>query len=128
MNNLRYSLLYLLPLLLYASLIIYLSSLSNIPTIRGIITQEPVPKGSWTGDEIEHIIEYSILSLLFYRSLKPTKYHNQAFTATIIFAIIFGLFDEIHQHFIPLRTFSILDLLWDFIGGLTIRITSKLIL
>lgn len=126
MNTTKYALLYILPLLLYASFIIYLSSISNIPTIRGIITQEPVPKGLWTGDEIEHIIEYSILSLLFYRSLKPTKYYNQAVTATIIFAVIFGLFDEIHQHFVPLRTFSILDLLWDFIGGLTIRITSKL--
>ncbi len=124
----KYFLIYLLPLILYASFIIYLSSISNIPTIRGLITQEPVPKGSWTGDEITHIIEYSILSLLFYRAIKPTQYQHQAFIITIIFSLIFGLFDEIHQHFVPLRTFSTLDLIWDFLGGLTTRITAKMLL
>lgn len=125
--NKRYFIFYLLPVILYASFIISLSSISNIPTIRGVITHQPVPKGAWTGDEIEHIIEYSILAFLFYRALQPTKFKDRAHLATIIFIVIFGFLDEVHQYFVPLRTFSILDFFYDTVAGFTTRITAKLL-
>ena len=106
---------------------IYLSSLSDMPTIRGIVTQESVPKGAWTGDDIEHIIEYSILAFLFYRAFVQTKYQKSAVVATVLFCVAFGLFDELHQFFVPLRTLSLRDLFWDLVGGSTVRFSSLLL-
>lgn len=126
MKIIVYILFYILPLVLYSGFIIYLSSLSDIPTIRSAFTKEPISKDAWTGDELEHIFEYGLLAFLFNRSILPTRFKNKAFLLTIIFIVLFGLFDEIHQYFVPKRSFSIIDLVWDFIGGLTTRITSRL--
>ncbi|PIN77019.1 hypothetical protein COV16_07460 [Candidatus Woesearchaeota archaeon CG10_big_fil_rev_8_21_14_0_10_34_8] len=127
MNKTKYILFYLIPLILYACFIIYLSSIPVLPTIRGVITDEPVPKGAWTGDEVEHIIEYAILAFLFYRAVIQTKYKNIGIVGTIVFCVLFGISDEIHQNFVLERTSSILDLSWDFVGSLIIVFTSKFI-
>ncbi len=125
MTPTRYILLYLLPLVLYSSFIFYTSSISDLPTIRGIMTQEPVPKGAWTGDQIEHIAVYSVLAFLFYRAVMQTRYKNVGVIATIFFCVAFGLLDEVHQAFVPGRTFSLLDLFWNFIGSLFVRVVAS---
>lgn len=121
----KYILWYLLPLLLYSSFIFYTSSFPNLPTIRGVVTQEPVPEGAWTGDQIEHILVYSFLAFLFYRAIMQTKYHRVGVVAAILFCVVFGLIDEMHQAFVPGRTFSLLDILWNFIGSLFVRLIAS---
>ena len=122
----KFLLLYVLPLVLYAGFIIVLSSIPDVPTIRGIVSKEPVAPGSWTGDDIEHIFEYGILAFLFYRMMMQTKYQTHAVFATIIFCVLFGMTDELHQMFVLTRTPSFKDLFFDFVGGLTINLSSRI--
>lgn len=126
-NIKKYVFWYILPLVLWMAFIIYFSSIQELPTIRGIISNEPVPKGAWTGDEIEHVIEYAILAFLFFRAFIYTRYQKYAIIATVFFCVIFGIFDELHQSFVPLRTLSIRDLFWDIIGSSTVRFSSILL-
>lgn len=123
----KFLLYYVLPLVFYASFIIALSSISNVPTIRGVLTQEPVPKDAWTGDDIEHVIEYGFLAFLFYRMIMQTKYQKHGIIVTVLFCLAFGVSDEFHQMFVLTRTPSFKDLFFDFVGSLTIRISSKLL-
>lgn len=120
---------YLLPIILYASAILYTSSISDLPTIRGVMTKEPVQPGAWTGDEIEHILVYAIFSFLVYRAVQQTKYNSNktAFITTFCFLALFGILDELHQSTVPLRTMSMVDFFYDLIGAATIRVTSKLL-
>lgn len=127
MDNKRFFLWYLLPVILFCSFIIFLSSLHNVPTIRGVVSTEPVSPGSWTGDEVEHLILYGILAFLVYRVIIHTKYAQHAFLATIFFCVLFGIFDELHQSFVPTRTMSVRDIVWNFIASLTSRFSSVLI-
>lgn len=99
----------------------YSSTISDLPTIRGIVTSEPVPKGAWTGDEIEHIVVYALLAFLFYRAFMRTKYSNVGVAVTIIFCIGFGLFNEFQQAAVPERSFSMMDVLWNFVGSLFVK-------
>lgn len=126
MDN-KFILWYVVPLVLYAGFIIMLSSLQDVPTIRGIISQEPVPAGSWTGDDIEHVLEYGFLAFLFYRMILQTKYQQYGILATVLFCVAFGLSDEFHQMFVFTRTPSFKDLFFDFVGGFSVRISSKLL-
>ena len=100
----------------------YSSTISDLPTIRGIVTNEPVPKGAWTGDEIEHIAVYALLAFLFYRAFIQTKYQHIGVAATIMFCIIFGFFNEFQQAAVPERTFSMMDVLWNFVGSLIVKL------
>ncbi|MEK6867983.1 MAG: VanZ family protein [Nanoarchaeota archaeon] len=122
MDNKKYILLYLLPLFLYAGAIVYSSTISDLPTIRGVVTSEPVPKGAWTGDELEHIAVYALLAFLFFRAIMQTKYQHVGVATTIIFCIVFGLFNEFQQAAVPERTFSMKDILWNFIGSLFVKL------
>lgn len=121
---------YLLPIILYASAILYTSSISDLPTIRGVMAKEPIQPGAWTGDEIEHIIVYAIFSFLVYRAVQQTTYRSSdkaAFLVTFCFLALFGILDELHQSTVPLRTMSMVDFFYDLIGAATIRVTSKLL-
>jgi VanZ family protein len=101
----------LLPLLLWAALMLSVSSLpgSTLPT-----------PGFWQWDKFAHLGEYTVLAFLFYRYLhyafaRPPK-------ATLLWAIAgvigFGVLDELHQLLIPLRSCSALDMLADSSGAL----------
>ena len=122
MESKRYILFYLIPLFLYAGAIAYSSTISDFPTIRGVVTQEPVPEGAWTGDEIEHILAYAFLAFLFFRAIKETKYHHLGITATIIFCISFGFWNELQQSFIAERSFSMMDMFWNMLGSLFVKL------
>ncbi len=127
MNNKKFFVLYVLPVILFCSFIIYLSSMQNIPTLRGVVSTKPVEPGSWTGDDIEHLVLYGILAFLFYRAFVQSQYAKHAFLATVLFCVVFGFFDELHQSFVPTRTMSLRDILWNFIASLTSRFSSVLI-
>ncbi|HUV42587.1 MAG TPA: VanZ family protein [Patescibacteria group bacterium] len=104
------------PVIIWCGLIFYLSS---IPRLRA--AENPF----W--DEIIrsflHLIIYTILFVLFFRALNALK-EKKDYLWPLIFSLFYSLSDEIHQSFIPTRTFQIRDLLVNmsgiFLGGLGI--------
>lgn len=89
-----------------------LFALSSIPNLR--VSQS----NFW--DEIlrsfAHFLFYIIGYFLFFRAI---NFENQKknFLLPLILVCFYGFFDEIHQCFIPTRTFQVKDLLVDFSGG-----------
>ncbi|MCR2822001.1 VanZ family protein [Lederbergia panacisoli] len=67
--------------------------------------------------ELAHLIEFGILYLLLILAIltyRPLDNKMEAISFT--FAVLYGLFDEIHQYFVPFRSFSIIDLVKNFLG------------
>lgn len=75
------------------------------------------------GDKIDHFFAFFVLSILLSLSLHfQNKYPNlrkRIYFYTFVITISYGIFDELHQLFIPGRFFDLLDLLADFIGTIT---------
>jgi len=71
--------------------------------------------------KIAHFTEYAILAFLaaraFRTSIKPAL-ANHWFLAALVLVVLYALFDEYHQSFVPSRTASIYDSLIDMSGGL----------
>jgi VanZ family protein len=96
---------------LYCALIFWLSNQSN----------PPMPEMRFPGeDKVAHMVLYGglagILSLGLHRSGRNhapwvLKY------GPVLFAVLYGLTDEVHQLFIAERTFSLLDLVADAAGA-----------
>ena len=108
MNKFTY---YWLPLLAYLGIIFYFSSIPEICLI------ESIPQFILK-DKLLHILEYLILSILFYRTLN--QYQNlkhYSFILAVTFSALYGLTDEFHQLFVPGRIFSVLDLFADLVGS-----------
>lgn len=109
-----------LPVLLCMGFIFYVSSIpgSQIP---GLFPFQ---------DIAFHLFIYSILSFFFSRALKNT-YPNMArlkiIVFTIIFGIIYGVSDELHQAFVPYRTVSGLDVFTDTLGSFLGTLTQPFI-
>ena len=105
---------YFFPLFFYLVFIFFLSSLSLPP-------QENYKLGNKISfiDNYEHIIEYFLLSFLFFRAINHANFRlkKNPFFYAIFFAILYGIIDEIHQMFVPLRGFDIYDLLANIIGS-----------
>ena len=104
---------YWTPVVGYAALIFFLSSLSH----PEIYVPSPL---MGLGDKILHAIEYGVLAILMYRAF---RYAGGAWSAShaLLLAIVasttYGLTDEIHQLFVPLREADAWDLLTDAVGS-----------
>ncbi len=109
MVNLRYW----LPVVLYAGLITFMSSLSS--------TGVEVPSFFFgLEDKVIHAIEYGIFGILWYRAYVYAAGRTMASYATILAIIssaLFGMTDEVHQYFVPLRHADVWDLVADTIGA-----------
>jgi VanZ family protein len=76
----------------------------------------------WNADKLVHFVIYSVLAFLVNRLLRSqTRFaslstHHYQFT--VVFTLLYGVSDEIHQAFVPGRTPSLLDLLADGGGAL----------
>lgn len=112
--DLMFILRYWLPVVLYAGLITYLSSLSS--------TGVEVPSFFFgLEDKVIHAIEYGIFGILWYRAYDAAAGRTVASYATILAilsASLFGMTDEIHQYFVPLRHADVWDLVADTIGAI----------
>jgi len=101
---------YWLPLYVYGAVIFYMS---GIP--------KPLPPVSIPYfDKFLHIIEYSIFGFLAARAFKYSPrniFHENFKILAILAAILYGFSDEVHQLFVPMRQFSIFDIIADAIGG-----------
>ena len=87
---------------LYLFLITYLSSIPNLQ-LQQVFNYQ---------DLILHFVEYSILAFLTYFS-----FPEEGVVSNLLFIMIFAFLDELHQYFVPGRSFSFLDFLADFIGA-----------
>ncbi len=104
---------YWLPVAAYAGLIFYLSSLSQ--------PEEYVPSLlAELGDKVLHVVEYGLLGVLCYRAFRHGAgawAGRYALHLAIVAAAVYGVTDEIHQAFVPLREAEAGDLLMDTIGA-----------
>ena len=88
---------YHLPAILYAALILVLSSLPGlgVPQIKIVAL-----------DKVIHFIEYAIFAVLIYRSFSNLSDKLQGRIVvffSMLFVVLFALFDELYQSYIPGR-------------------------
>ena len=105
---------YWVPVALYAGMIFYLSAQSH--------PEENLPSFVFkeVSDKVLHAVAYGILSLLCYRAFRwaaGPAIARQAVVLAIVTASLYGVTDEVHQAFVPLRESSWLDWLADTIGA-----------
>ena len=101
---------YWAPVLLYCGIIVYLSSQSH--------PSQQLPSFLFgMSDKLLHALEYGILGILLYRAFHQTTGAVGSIILSIIFVIIFGISDEIHQWFVPNRQADTWDLLADTFGA-----------
>jgi VanZ family protein len=97
----RHALSLWLPVVLWAGLIFGLSSIPDLGTGLGV----------WdlTLRKLAHALEFAVLGLLLARAIR----HDAVALAG---GIAYGIGDEVHQHFVPGRVGSPLDVLLDAAG------------
>jgi VanZ family protein len=101
------------PVVIYASLIFYLSSMSHPEVYVPSLLLD-------LGDKGLHAIEYGLLGILTYRAFRYAG-SNWTTSYAVLLAIVassaYGLTDEIHQAFVPFREADIWDFLTDVLGS-----------
>ena len=104
---------YWFPVILWCSLIFYLSSMPNLRTEFGF--------GDLILRKIAHVTEYCILFLLTLRALENSELSWQKKTillVSVIFSVLYAVLDEYHQSFVPTRGPSVIDVCIDSAGVL----------
>ncbi|MBS1911669.1 MAG: VanZ family protein [Bacteroidetes bacterium] len=100
-----------LPAILYACFIFFMSSLSAPPT----------PKfGLEWGDKVTHAGAFGLMALFTFRAVRwlfPSRSFAAHVIMTLAFTVTFGASDEIHQAFVPNRECDIFDWFADSTGG-----------
>lgn len=66
-----------------------------------------------------HLFEYTVFGLLLYRALRLNYSRGVALAIAIAIASAYGVTDEFHQSFVPLRTPDPIDWLTDTAGAAT---------
>lgn len=127
----RYHLRLLLPLIVWMCLIAFLSSdfgstehmLTLMPPFlrnwlaANYIDTGPLPEGLWGIRKLAHVTVYAGLGILTYRWLRTwITASRRLWFLTLIICFLYASLDEIHQSFVPSRTASPFDVLFDLIG------------
>lgn len=108
MKTLKGFLYYWLPVILYMAVIFYFSSL-----------EQPIPVGGLEfekKDLLLHALEYFVLSALLLRAFLYSAVKSP-YVYSILFSILYGISDEIHQLFVAGRVFSVQDIMADAVGA-----------
>lgn len=72
-----------------------------------------------TIQNLAHIPIYSILAVLLMKLFNKTKIeYFRKIIYIILIILVIGALDELHQHFVPGRTASLLDIFLDIVGGI----------
>lgn len=109
---------YWLPVIIYCMIIFVVSS---IP-----ISMEQVPGPYFNlKDKVLHIAEFFFLSLLFLRAFVKEKW-KWPFYFAILFTILYGALDELHQLFVPGRVMSFLDVMANSAGAVLVLVFKML--
>jgi len=102
---------YHLPAIIYAAAIIVLSSIPklHLPEI-----------GFFTTDKFLHFIEYALFAVLIFRSFSRLLFRfglKYVVWVSLLFLLVFSLFDELYQGSIPGRDSDAGDVLLDVLGA-----------
>lgn len=103
------------PVFIWMGVIYIVSSISN----PYIVIPETVGVSDELIGRFSHVIEYSILAFLAVRALglEASKVKElRVLVYSFLISLAYSFLDEIHQSFVPRRTFQILDLSFDFFG------------
>lgn len=106
---------YWLPVLAYMALIFYLSSRSGF----GVT----VPSWLLFWDKFVHACIYGFLTLLCIRALSQGRWreaHSQVLVLSVLIASVYGITDEFHQSFVPMRSPSASDWVADTAGAILV--------
>lgn len=101
-----------IPVLLWMSLIFFLSAQPDLPGIPGLDLID------WN-DKVKHFITYAILGALIWRALGRKRAKWWQIVIPAIIAAIYGASDELHQKFVPGRSCDPLDWAADTFGAFT---------
>jgi VanZ family protein len=89
------------------ALIFYFSSLPHVP----------IPSLFHSQDFYLHIFEYSVLGYLLSIAFASTGLRRGTGLYAVLFTLLYGASDELHQVFVPLRDPSLGDIIADSLGG-----------
>ena len=100
------------PVLAWMALIFVGSAQSTLPPLVPYLPQEVV-------NDTGHLLEYTVLAVLLLRAMMPFP---QLLSLSICFwswnlTWLYGVTDEIHQRWVPGRSSSVGDVLFDAFGG-----------
>jgi VanZ family protein len=102
---------YHLPAILYAALIICLSSIPDLGKPQLAVLSI---------DKLLHFGEYAIFAILIFRSFSNVSSRlgsRYVIYLSLLFIALFALFDELYQGYVPGRDPDVLDLLFDILGA-----------
>jgi VanZ family protein len=106
-NSSRFSL--WAPVAAWMVVLFYVSSLSSIPAPPGDLS-----------DKDEHFAAYAVLGAVTLRALAKGRWRfvtAAAAAGAVVIASAYGVTDEIHQRFVPGRSFDVLDMAADALGA-----------
>lgn len=122
----------LVPLLLWMGVIAILSSdlgsmkhmLAIMPRFvrewiaAGFTGEGPTPEGVWGIRKLAHIVTYAVLGILAIRWVHAwAGVGRRIWLGTIVLCVLYASLDEVHQSFVPSRTASGFDVLFDLFGA-----------
>lgn len=96
----------LIPALVWAATIFWLSSQPTLPDATSLF---------WGEDKLLHMGAYALLTWLLLWAEQPQKKSHAYYLAMA--SLLYGMSDEIHQHFVPPRQASLWDVCADGLGG-----------
>ena len=109
-----------LPPVLWMVVLYYLSSISNLRAVAD-------PKGDELIRTVAHFLFYALGYLLFFRAFQTPGVRRRRnltpgvdrldYFLPLFFVLLYAFLDEVHQHFVPVRTFQLQDLLVDGSGA-----------
>jgi VanZ family protein len=102
---------YWFPILVYC-LLIYIQSSHPSP--------QSIPDWPFI-DKLLHFTCYALLGALFLRAFKTTPINlnlKLVLILSVLLSSLYGISDEIHQHFVPFRTADGMDALSDILGSI----------
>ena len=111
-----------LVVLAYAGVIFYLSSQSEPPSLPF-----PIFPGL---DKIVHACEFGLLSLLLFWAIRCSLQEfsmRKRGIATVVILVLYGISDEIHQTFVPMRHGDPFDVLADAVGAVCALIALRIV-
>ncbi|MEO6693706.1 MAG: VanZ family protein [Ignavibacteria bacterium] len=111
----------------YLALAAYCAFIFIISSIPG----QELPKVDFEfSDKIAHFIVYAVLFILFFYSLKnqtkSTKLQKYSLEFALLFTMIYGATDELHQYFVPNRSCELFDWFADTLGALIVYSSFKI--
>lgn len=106
-----------LPVVVWAVFIFYLSSLPGLKT-------SPNPRLDAVMRSLLHLVFYFIFALLWLRAMVEVK-GNEQYVIALTAVFLYSLSDEIHQAFVPTRTFQLEDILIDNLGSFLAVMTAR---